>query len=648
MNLLILHISDMHFRKKNSFSAENVNAIVNALRQSITGISDVLVVVSGDIAHSGQKGECIEARRFFSSIEKTIREKYAIESVDFAFVPGNHDIDYKLGDIRRQGLEELKTSADYDAVLEQELDKQKQFFVLAKVFGSFETPGLFNQKSLSYGGKTIQLNLLNTAVFSSLDEDQGFHYLPASIISKLSAQNNSDFVITIMHHPHHWFMSGCKKALEEALYSRSDIIFVGHEHYESSMKIEHSDASVDIFAAGKLSDRGDWANSEFHAGVLNLDTRTYTSKKFHWNEEAKLYVEEETRAVTLSRNRYNQLGLIVRPEFHKALEEDKYTQFNHVMEYSYSGLNADILLFVTYITDNLNIIKMVMEQGRKSVQDWMEFDLKSIDIPFLVNPVEQIVKPYEDGDREKAEEDRIEQEKSEVQAMAIANDASIFYGEDQELNFVQKIIRSISLMIILARTLPSFEHMMKKEDKDACVDMLYRMPLQVFEAWCKEIDTVSGELIADIKEFHEREYRKERPNVPPLEDKEALYILKWEATSLLLDLMYACMNNATRDNTNTFLDEYSYQSQPAYSIEHLISLARRDSVTGFSSEVEDLFDSEKQPLTRTIIQRVTHNYMVNSKRIRPAETQRLNAKIFNQGLKQDRLIVEQKKNREKE
>lgn len=1008
MNLLILHLSDMHFGKKNNYTNDNINAIVGALQQSMNDISHVLIIISGDLAFSGLKAECRQVWFFLHALKAAIVLRYQIRDIQIAMVPGNHDIDYQKGDIGRAGLELLEKNGDYAKAIPSELDKQTEFYFLAKRNNCFSSSALLDQKVITYDGKTLQLNLINTAVFSSLDEDQGFHFLTESVIKKLSAQNNCDYVISVMHHPHHWYSSCCKKELEEALYSRSDLIFVGHEHYESSMKIEHDEASVNIFAAGKLGDRGDWTDSEFHVAVLNLDTRAYNTRKYHWNGAAKIYEEIGQRELTLSRDRYNQLGLIVRPEHLMSLEEDRYlisrsvhdyfvfpllieeqianesgripkeidsmesfintlgkrekiiisggsdsgksvlaaeiytrlasnkvavfvkgcdvrtnpertireafedaysndkasyeafkqtmpedlaividdvdaieptreesflsyvgehfgvivetcqaeididiqsrlkkratsrdftfyriapfysnkrkqlvtnivhaisksdqeaqdhiilllcdvltkqkylyswnpefivqfvkyycnnigeamqndgsvfskvfeanitqlikpyarkitvdkvmmvldkiaygiyvdkiypislsdadqiiqeynqiygskivtfdflnllieakimkktddkflfydrnylayftareikrrcledgdyTQFNHVMEYSYSGLNADILLFVTYITDNLNIIRMVMGQAVKSVEGWKEFNLRDIDIPFLVNPVDQIVRPFQESDREKAEEERIQQEKAEVQAITIANDASIFSGETDELNFVQKVIRGISLMVILARTLPSFEHMMKKEDKDQCVQMLYTMPLRIFEAWAKVIDEESSALIADIKLFHETEYRKEKPDAAPIEDKDALYILKWEATSLLLDLMYAVMNNATRSNTNDFIDGFDYKSLPTYGIEHLIGLAKRDNVPDFSSEAEKLFAEEKHAMTRNMLQRVARNFMANSKRIKKSETQRLNAKLFNESLQQDKLYIEQQRNKNKQ
>ena len=55
MNLLILHLSDMHFGKKNNFTQDNISAIVNALHESMRGIDHVLVIVSRKIGVRHQR-----------------------------------------------------------------------------------------------------------------------------------------------------------------------------------------------------------------------------------------------------------------------------------------------------------------------------------------------------------------------------------------------------------------------------------------------------------------------------------------------------------------------------------------------------------------------------------------------------------------
>lgn len=191
-------------------------------------------------------------------------------------------------------METIEKDNSYDSFINSELSKQQQFYILAKRFGCFSKGGLVHQRIISYGEKKILINLINTAIFSAkADEDQGFHYLPDVIINTLSSQADCDFIITVMHHPHHMFNWRCKKNLEKAIYSCSDLIYVGHEHFESAQKVETGDASVNIYAGGELCNKGDWSNSEFHVAVLDFDTREYLTRNYKIN--AGVYEEGEKK-----------------------------------------------------------------------------------------------------------------------------------------------------------------------------------------------------------------------------------------------------------------------------------------------------------------------------------------------------------------
>ena len=75
MKLLILHLSDMHFVDYGNFKNETLKAISGALRQAIIGIEHVLIIVSGDLAFSGKKRECMQAANFLHALKVTIFKK---------------------------------------------------------------------------------------------------------------------------------------------------------------------------------------------------------------------------------------------------------------------------------------------------------------------------------------------------------------------------------------------------------------------------------------------------------------------------------------------------------------------------------------------------------------------------------------------
>jgi len=199
MKILILHLSDMHFTQLNNYDKEKVTMIVAAMNNHILNIKNVLVVVSGDISFSGKKAEYIIASKFFGELKKEISKRYNIQDVKFVMVPGNHDVDYSIGEQTRADLESIEKEDLYNDKISEELRKQRQFYNCSALFSCFNNKNLLNQKTITYDTKKIQINLINTAVFSSKGEDQGFHYLPHRDIERLSNQNGADYVFSVMH-----------------------------------------------------------------------------------------------------------------------------------------------------------------------------------------------------------------------------------------------------------------------------------------------------------------------------------------------------------------------------------------------------------------------------------------------------------------
>ncbi len=1010
MKLLIIHLSDAHFNNNYSFSQDNVKSIISAIKGSIIDTTNALIIVSGDLSFSGQKDQMDCFYNFINSLVDELKKKNQFKSVDVSIVPGNHDVDCSFNKISSDELKEISKKNNFEEYILSEEQKLNEFFLCANHLGCFKDSKLIDQKTYVYDGKKICVNMINTAIFSSLDADQGFHYLPDEEINKLKRQFQSDYVFTVMHHPHQWFIMKSQIKLEKMIYSRSDLVFVGHKHYESVKNISDNESSVNIMAGGMLSNCGSWKDSTFHAGILDLDTRHFNFREYCWNENGKIYISMDGRDITISKDRYNEMDLSVRKEFLKekiyadknmisenfqdyfvfpSLEEERiddsffddsrtitemdsfiaklnnvkkivitgrtesgksllaksvfinlmenktviyvnganinndfersikdafediygnnlinyeifrqaeptdvaiivdnidavdisyrdlfieyinrkfgiivetcqyeielditsrlkkrrinrdcalfkiesfyvnkrrelvtkiiniihtgtqetknriintlcdalsrqkmlynlnpnfivqftkyyynnigdnspndgnvfskvfeaniasilkpfvkrmtvdkilfiidkiaydaycqkeypitnntmyrviemynsdydanvdervfvnmlveahilketdggyyffertyfayftareirrrciedcdFEQFNYAMEYAYKGLNADVLLFVTYIADNLSIIKKIMEIAEDSVAKWDKFSLTPINISYLNSPARDIIKPVDESDIEKEEEKRVEAEREEAQSMVLVNDCSIFDGETDELSFIQEMIRAMSLMNIISRTLPNFEHLMRKDDKDKCVELIYTMPLKIFYVWACEVDKCRSEIVYEIKEFHEWEYRKDnnKYDFEPLTDDEALYYMLWESMSLLLELMNASISNSTRDNTWQYIDKFEYKSETMFKIEHLMSLAKQNKTELFIKEAELLFNEIRYDFGKTMIKRVAHKYMVSSRNISNNDIQKLNSKLFGQKLKSSHLLIEKGKNKNK-
>lgn len=1006
MKTLILHLSDIHFEKKSDVSNKNIDGIIRALK-TVDTFSYVIVVVSGDIAYGGKARQYNAAYCFFSNLKNRIKQEFDIGIVEFVVVPGNHDVDYDKGSLTHAELEDIFKHNIQDLSLAEESRKMNAFYNHANGLQCFHDKKRFVcTKDVIIDEKVLRFNLINTAAFSALDEDQGLHYLSSVDMNLLSEEKKSDYVITVMHHPHHWFNSIMKKDLERIIYEKSDLIFVGHEHYSSSMEIGMNNAQVKIFAGGELSNKGDWSNSEFYVGLLELESREYSVLRYKWDIQHKLYTRVSKEKTTLSKNRVNKYELsptkeylddlfqdkkymisskftdyyvfprleeevitehrmgkepaeigafideincdkriiimgrndsgksvllktlfgklietkvalfmrsydvkrnydktiksifeesysdkqydyekfcqipsedkvlllddadnlsdndleeflikaerefgyiiytcgkvveldikerikrgaleerytryriqsfysdkrkelvegIVRllinqdeqaqdniihllcdalakqknlfrmdPDFivqftkyycnnigetiqndgeifskvfeanivslikpyakkinvdkilivmdkiaysmhcnknypmnqtdicgviaqynedfdseidfvefldilvnsrilmknkteyyfqeknylayfvareikRRCIEEQDYSEFSRALEFACYGINADILLFVTYITDNLNLIRMMMDKADECTNAWSEFSVSPISIPYL-SDIEQLkVKPIEESDKEKTENEEIQREKQleKEHEEEIVCGEIYSYDEEKELTLMKKMIRSFSLLIIISRTLPSFEHMMKKKDKEKCVQQIYQMPLKIFNVWALQVEESKLELIEEIKSINDWDYRKEKVE---LDDNDVLNYLRWESVSLLMEMMNSSIGNATKINTYKFLDAFDYNSDILYRIEHLMGLDKRDAVSEFVKEAEEIFTLQKLQLPKLMVQRVTRHYMLTSKKIQRQNIQRLNSKLWDGKLNQSALLIGKDRNRRKE
>lgn len=240
MRILFLHLSDAHILETTNISQLNPLSIARSL-QELQPFDECIVVFSGDIAHSGTVNEYKVAQRFLGNLIVNIKKLYFDENhhLPVIVVPGNHDGVFSASRIR----DDIVASYSSKSV---ELDYKKELQSLSNFFELSERNRCFvHNKSLDIrieevGDIRIRFNLINTAPFSLLHSDngdKGLHYLPQEELNSLYQDMNADFTVSVMHHAPEWFSDNAKRELLNAIQSKSDILFVGHD-ISHKMKIK--------------------------------------------------------------------------------------------------------------------------------------------------------------------------------------------------------------------------------------------------------------------------------------------------------------------------------------------------------------------------------------------------------------------------
>jgi len=985
-----MHIVDE--RGVNSFQLKKVADATN----SFGLINHAVIILSGDIAYSGTPQQYKSASRCLDSIISNLRHSGFAGQCNVFCVPGNHDVDHGESSRTSIELQKIRRIDSYKNHVSTELEKQTAFFAFAKRYCCFWGKTVFCRRSITIEGFKIEANLINSGVFSILEEDKGLHYIPQHLLNVLEEPTNADFVITVMHHSPDWYTDVQKNALERIIFKKSSLVFFGHEHYIGNRTISYEDKPIAIVqSGGKLANNDDWANSTFHVGVLESTTLKYVQCELAWNKNQQQYEQLNRFDIILPQKPSVENTIHLTPEFMRKLLEDtkhnisssfldyyvfprlqsegingvvgkeivseddflaticaekkvlicggynsgktsllkslllrlsrdfsvlfcdvsnikghsverilkncfadsygdndsdylrfqqipkskrviiiddvdemkpdslesfmkqldesfdffimstkqvmdvdlvermkvylkasnsiyryhilpvysdkrheliqkivslkiedaneairvvkqlanaiktqrrfisldpdfiiKYVEyycnnlrdsgsndsgvFNKVFEanltyslgpfqtmhlsvdklfvllskiahyihfyksypisekeivsiieeyntaygarvncldaitairnakilvadgsggYRFSdrsylaffvarevnnqyqitgddcdlqrilkcacfGVNADILMFISYITDNIKILKYILHMANELTEKWEEFSFTENLPEFLTSERIHTVLPPPSDARHKEELAEINAERnlsSSIQTIDLYD-----YTDDDANRFINQVIRAGSLLVVVAKCLPNFEHNMLKEDKDQFVSAIYRIPNRIFGLWSKETDKCVEELMAFFKGQAQDFYSRER--LP--EDDDIVHALQWASISLLLDLYYLPFFYAAKDNTAHYLSSFSYSVKSTYSLEHLMSLIRVGSAKAFVDEAIKLNDYNNGWAFTTALHRIVRHALITMNNIDYRMRQQIEARFFPAVEDQKRIMAQ--------
>ncbi len=277
-----LHLSDLHVTADRRWGRRAVlQALLRWLRKDLVGTDEApqLVLVTGDIACSGQPAEYEQAEDFFRELMATLE----LDPRQHLFlVPGNHDVDWgNCEGMARYVVEGLLREADTDAV-ERALTDPRTMSVLGDRLEAFyafthrllgparawsaERP--WRADAVEIEGATVGLVQLNSAWASGPDDrPQGLLVGAAQVREALAELPDAAVRIALTHHPASWLAEFDAREVAGILTGPGGVDFLlrGHLHDEEiSLRVGPDGVVVDL-AAGATHTGG-----PHHRGCLRV------------------------------------------------------------------------------------------------------------------------------------------------------------------------------------------------------------------------------------------------------------------------------------------------------------------------------------------------------------------------------------------
>jgi formylglycine-generating enzyme required for sulfatase activity/predicted MPP superfamily phosphohydrolase len=268
--ITILHLSDIHFRKKKSknkndedkLSRQDVQQklIDTVSRHLKENTAPGVAAITGDIAFSGKKPEYDDALEFFEKLKGILPKE-----TEFLAVPGNHDVDRDEVDEFVEPYYVVKNNL-VDKLLQNPGQVKKKIHVKFKAFRkfvqqlnpAFYTPhhDYFWVKNIKDQDQLFSFLGLNSAWASEGDQDRFNIALGLPQVLAALEQSKKEKIsnrIVLMHHPpFNWLKDMETGKTRVELFKNCRLLLHGHVHADDLM-VFHNPASSCICLGANAS-----------------------------------------------------------------------------------------------------------------------------------------------------------------------------------------------------------------------------------------------------------------------------------------------------------------------------------------------------------------------------------------------------------
>lgn len=181
------------------------------------------------------------------------------------------------------------------------------------------------------------------------------------------------------------------------------------------------------------------------------------------------------------------------------------------------GINSDVVLFISFLLNNINIIKYIASQAENLLTSWEEIRFNNTNIDMFGSSHRSVQAPTSEEEKSYSNTNEIAEEANYSEDVVSAK--GVFdYNEDEIDDEPNKIIRAFKYTEFLCKALPSFSKNMKIDEKKELIKLIYSYPRRIAFAMVSPIDkdyeTICDELYkycnsSESKEISNRSYTKQ-------------------------------------------------------------------------------------------------------------------------------------------
>ncbi len=296
--------------------------------------------------------------------------------------------------------------------------------------------------------------------------------------------------------------------------------------------------------------------------------------------------------------------------------------------------NGDIVLFLSYITSNVQILNPIAESLFNHMKDWVELSLDTDNIGYLSKlSFPERPKLPDSNAKKKLKEEKTNIEKEFVENHKQDSESLYSYDESKVNSFENKISKSLSYLELVAKILPNFRHMLKAEEKQAIVNMLYIYPNKLLYFMLKDIDANYDRIINDILD------RVPKTKKGKLVTKDMITkVLQNQSIAYILSIYDFIASTAVNGKTINDLNKFNYSHNTNYKLQNLLMEESAGNLYEFSKKAVELHKNHKLSITDQMVMLIVRKYFLCHDDPLVGEAQHLIDMIFENDNEQKKML----------
>ena len=328
--------------------------------------------------------------------------------------------------------------------------------------------------------------------------------------------------------------------------------------------------------------------------------------------EAKILAETDNEYRFMDRTLVAYfVALALRSKFNLGEEREIQEKLEFLLHNLCFSINSDIVLFLALITSNPKILNYVIEGAEGHFADLEELSFDKKNIGFVLKYDVPVKKTLPTTQERKERERKLEKQEEEVKISDIVELVNEYdYTEEDLKKAENQALISFKYIEILSKALPAFCSIMKVDQQDRMVKLLYNCPNQFLFSLFKEIDEdyegACNSIYEDISAL------KRETELVEVSLDSIKRIIGQIAVITITALYQLIATTCTTDQTITALNEFSFSTNTNNRIQNVFMVSRLKDVRSLSSKVQPLYKSTEYSVVKSMLRHAVRDYFIRN------------------------------------